>query len=86
MRDNKRLFGRKVVVKTWRKCGNGAIGSGRKGQTGKRGIVYQLDRHGKQTELTRHDAPTFKELSKKLFGTGLIPRNISIKSSGETVF
>lgn len=79
-------LGRKVVVKTHRKFGNGAKGSGRKGQTGKRGIIYQLNVDNTVTELVRLDEPTFKALSKKLFGSGFIPPNVSINPNGETTF
>lgn len=85
MREREKI-GRKVVVKTHRKHGNGAKGGGRKGQTGKRGIIYQLDPGGTQTELARFDRPTFKALSRALFDSGLVPSHVSIKSNGETVF
>lgn len=85
MREKEQL-GRKVVVKAYRKHGNGAIGSDRKGQSGKRGIIYELNGENGEKELIRFERPTFKALSKMLFGTGLIPRHVSIKSSGETVF
>jgi hypothetical protein len=85
MRDRE-LLGRKVVVKTWRKKGNGAIGSDRKNSSGKMGIIYQVDDQGKKSELARCTGTTFKDLSRKLFSTGFIPRCISISSSGETIF
>lgn len=79
-------IGRKVVVKPYRKHGNGAKGGGRKGKTGKRGIIYELGPDGQYAELTRFEEPTFKALSRQLFGSGLIPRCVSINSSGETLF
>jgi len=78
-------LGRKVVVKTHRKHGNGAVGGGRKNSTGKRGIIYGI-KGDKEVELTRCDASTFRELKRKLYETGYIPRNVSISSSGETAF
>jgi hypothetical protein len=84
MKDSKTL-GRKVIVKTWRKKGNGAVGGGRKNNSGKVGIIYQVSDQGEK-ELTRCKGSTFKDLSRKLFDTGFIPRNVSISSSGETLF
>jgi DNA-binding PadR family transcriptional regulator len=79
------VLGRKVVVKTWRKKGNGAIGGGRKNNSGKMGIIYQVSDQGEE-ELARCKGSTFKDLSRKLFDTGFIPRNVAISSSGETLF
>jgi hypothetical protein len=78
-------LGRKIVVKPYRKHGNGAKGGGRKGRTGKRGIIYQIELAG-QTELARFEKPTFRALSRELFASGLIPRYVSINKSGETLF
>lgn len=79
-------LGRKVIIKTHRKFGNGAKGGGRKGQTGKRGIIYKICEDGTEAELACIDESTFKTLSKKLFATGLIPRHVAINSSGETLY
>lgn len=85
MREEDRL-GRKVVIRTHRKYGNGAKGGGRKGETGKRGTIYQIGPDGKQTVLARNKGTTFKDLAKKLFKTGFIPRHVAINPSGATFF
>ena len=79
-------LGRKVVVKAYRKHGNGAKGGGRKGQTGKKGSIYQLGNDGNCTKLATCEEPNFTELSKKLFATNFIPRHVRINSNGETHF
>ncbi|OGZ17006.1 MAG: hypothetical protein A2494_00765 [Candidatus Lloydbacteria bacterium RIFOXYC12_FULL_46_25] len=84
--EERKQLGRKVVIKTHRKHGNGAKGGGRKGQTGKRGIIYHIAGDGTQTELLREEGPTFKDLSKKLFKSGFIPRDVAINPSGTTFF
>lgn len=85
MSDDQKLH-RVIVVKPYRKHGNGAIGGGRKGQTGKRGIIYQCDERGNRQELARYEQPTFRALSQKLFATGHVPRHIAIKQKGDTYF
>ncbi len=85
MEERVRL-GMKVVITTYRKHGNGAKGSGRKGQSGKRGIIYHMADDGTKKKLAKAEEPTFKELSKKLFDTGLIPRDVTINRSGTTEF
>lgn len=79
-------LGMKVVITTYRKHGNGAKGSCRKGQSGKRGFIYRIEEDGTETELLKAECPTFKELSKQLFKTRLIPRDITINRSGVTLF
>ena len=78
-------LGRLIVVKTKRKS-NGAVGSGRKNNTGKVGTIYQLDERGNKTELAQRAGTTFRELSKKLHATGFIPRDVAINSRGKTEF
>lgn len=85
-RETPAPLGRRVVVKSYRKFGNGAIGGGRKGQTGKMGIIYQIDELGNKLELARHEQPTFTALSQKLFDTKYIPRYVAIKKNGVTDF
>lgn len=85
MEERKKL-GRKVVVKPYRKHGNGGFGGGRKGQTGKRGIIYEVTQDKKPEELMRFEEPTFGALKKKLFGPGGIPTYVTINKSGETVY
>jgi hypothetical protein len=84
--QDKAKVGRKVVVKPYRKHGNGGFGGGRKGQTGKRGIIYEVVEDKEPQELMRFEEPTFGALKKKLFGPGCVPTYVTINKSGETVF
>ncbi len=83
---------RVVVIKSWRKHGNGAKGGGRQGSTGKKGQIFQVATDGTRTALKlSKDADTltgatFADLSRKLRGTGLIPRHVALNSRGDTHF
>lgn len=79
-------LGRTIVVKSYRKSGNGAVGGGRKGNSGKKGTIYGTDESGKEVILAQCRAPTFRELSRELFATKLVPSGISIQRKGETRF
>lgn len=81
-------IGRVVVVKTHRKEGNGAKGGGRKGNTGKKGIIYDLAPDGSYVEppLAERKGGTFTELKKELRSTRLIPPHVALNKCGETVF
>ena len=70
---------RVIVVKAQRKS-NGAVGSRRKGNTGKKGTVYQLDVDGKthKEALTTQEGATLKDLSHNLRKTGLVPQYVTI--------
>ena len=84
MRD-KEALGRVVVIGTQRK-GNGAVGGGRKGKSGKKGVIYQLDNKGQRTELGRASGSTMKDLSRNLRATGHIPQYVTLNNYGETSF
>ena len=86
MGTERHVFSRLVVVKPYRKCGNGAKGGGRKGNSGKRGTIYSLAEGGARTELASADGTTFTDLSRKLRATGFIPEHVSLNKSGETHF
>ncbi len=79
---------RVVIIKPYRKSGNGAIGGGRKGNSGKRGVIYALAADGTHIEpaLASATGPTMTSLSRILRKTGFIPEHVSINSSGETYF
>jgi hypothetical protein len=79
------LLNRVVVVKPWRKHGNGAKGGGRQGTSGKKGTIFQLE-NGTQTELKTETGSTFTDLSRKLRSSGLIPQHVALNKSGETRF
>lgn len=84
MRERAKL-GRIVTITAKRK-GNGAKGGGRKGSSGKKGVIYQVDEDGKKTELARASGATLKELSRELRKTGLIPEYVSLNSKGDTSY
>lgn len=79
-------LGRKIVIKTDRKEGNGGKGGGRKGNTGKKAIVSAIDEHGVATELIRCKGGTFTELKKNLYNSGFVPRYVDIRKGQETMF
>ncbi len=84
MQDKEKLD-RVVRITTVRKS-NGAVGSTRKGNSGKKGIIYQVDAMGVRTELAKANEGTFKALSKELRKTGYIPNYVTLNSNGETSF
>jgi hypothetical protein len=75
--------GRTITVSPYRKSGNGAVGSGRQQNSGKRGVVTQKSDDGTSLVVIKTEAPTFRELSKKLHGLG-VPNHVSINKNGET--
>lgn len=79
-------LGRKIVIKTDRKEGNGAKGGGRKGNTGKKATVYQVDNGGAPIELAECRGSTFTDLKRNLYKTGFVPNYVEIKKSEETLF
>ncbi len=86
MGTERHVFSRIVVVKPYRKSGNGAKGGGRKCNSGKLGTIYSLAQGGARTELAKAEGATFIDLSRKLRGTGLIPQHVTLNKSGETHF
>ncbi len=86
MGTERHVFSRVVVVKPYRKSGNGAKGGGRKDNSGKLGTIYSLGGDGTRTELAKADGTTFTDLSRKLRGTGFIPQHVTLNKSGETHF
>lgn len=79
-------LGRKIIIKTDRKEGNGGKGGGRKGNTGKKAIIFQIDSAGKEKELARCKGSTFTDLKRNLHKTGLVPNYVDIKKGTETLF
>mgnify|MGYP001764475076 CR=1 FL=1 len=76
-------LGRVIVIKTARKS-NGAVGSRRKGNSGKTGWIYAIEPNGKRKELACVDGSTFSDVSKKLRETSLVPTWVAIKSHEDT--
>lgn len=75
--------GRTITISPYRKSGNGAVGSGRKNNSGKRGVVTQADAGGNRVVVIKTEAPTFCELSKQLHSLG-VPSHVSINKKSET--
>ena len=76
---------RTITISPYRKNGNGAVGSGRQNNSGKRGVVTQADEVGNSVVVIKTEAPTFRELSKQLHGLG-VPNHVSINKNGETYY
>jgi len=86
MGTERTLLNRIVVIKTWRKHGNGAKGGGRQGSSGKQGTIFQMESDGTRTELATESEGTFTNLSRKLRKSGFIPQHVALNKSGETRF
>jgi len=52
----------------------------------KTGLIIHVFPDGREEEVVRETATTFKSLSKKLRSTGLIPTHVTIKKYGTTIF
>ena len=79
---------RVVIIKPYRKSGNGAKGGGRKGNSGKRGVIYDLGADGTHIEpaLLSATGTTMASLSRVLRKSGFIPEYVALNKSGETHF
>jgi hypothetical protein len=77
--------GRTLVIKAKRKS-NGAVGSDRKNNTGKVGIVYDTTNPGRWTEVGRVEGATFKDLCGNLRTAKLVPVHVTIDKRGDTSF
>lgn len=90
------IFNRVVVIKPWRKHGNGAKGGGRQGSTGKKGQIFQVASDGTRTPVVLSTVDgedvfvltgsTGKDVSRKIRNTGLIPQHVAINEHGETSY
>lgn len=79
------VLGYTLVIKSKRKS-NGAVGSDRKNNTGKVGIVYQANGDGRHTEVGRAEGATFKDLCGNLRSQKLVPVSVTINKRGNTSF
>ena len=79
---------RVVIIKPYRKNGNGAMGGGRKGNSGKRGVIYDLAADGTHIEpaLLSATGTTMASLSRVLRKSGFIPEYVALNKSGKTYF
>lgn len=80
------ILNRIVIIKPWRKHGNGAKGGGRQGTSGKKGTIFQIEHDGSQSELGCETGSSFTDLSRKLRRSGFIPQYVALNKSGETRF
>ncbi len=76
-----------VVMKSWRKHGNGAKGGGRQGSTGKKCSLFKLDAKGNRELVASTEGSTAKAVTKELrTANKIIPPYVTINQSGETFF
>ena len=83
-----------VITSGWRKHGNGGVGGGRQGSTGKKGQIFEVAKDGTRTaldlehgkEVFELTGTTFKDLSRKLRATGLIPPHVAIDKKEDTSY
>jgi hypothetical protein len=83
--EEKPKLNRVIKVTTFRKS-NGAVGSKRKNNTGKRATIYQKIIGGNELIVFATEKPNFRELSRDLHGRGGVPQHVSINKNGETHF
>jgi hypothetical protein len=83
----RKTLGYVIVTKPWRKGGNGPIGSGRKGGTGKRCTLYKIEADGSRIYVDSEEGPTATATLKLLrLRQRIIPTYVAIKGHGETFF
>lgn len=81
------VLGYVIVMKSWRKGGNGPIGSGRLDGTGKRCQLYKVAEDGGRELVVEITGPTSKEVLRRLRSTNrFIPPHVAVKHYGETHF
>jgi hypothetical protein len=81
------MKGRVIVVKPYRKAGNGAKGGGRTGVSGKRGFVYVINPENKErTLVAQAEGATFSDMCRHLRSATQIPMHVTIQKKGETYF
>lgn len=87
MGTHREMLGYVVVMKPWRKHGNGAKGGGRQASTGKKCTLYKLDDRGNRELVASVEGSTAKAVAKELrVANKFIPPHVSINQSGETFF
>jgi len=81
------VLGYVVVVKPYRKHGNGAKGGGRLGSTGKKCSLYKIGEAGSRELVASTEGPTAKAVVKELRSTTkIIPQYVAVNHNGETFF
>lgn len=87
MGTDRAVLGYVIEMKPWRKGGNGPIGSGRLGGTGKRCKLYKVAKDGTRELIETVDESTAKHAVAKLRSkTGLPPTHVTVNGHGETSF
>ena len=85
MGRQREVLGRVVVVKSYRKHGNGAIGSGRKQSTGKRVFVYKVHDDGTRELIGSAEEPTLAAAMKPLRAAQLVPTWVTVKNNSDEI-
>ncbi len=78
-------LGRTITIRAKRKS-NGAVGSDRKNNTGKVATICAIGNNGNQTELAKVEGANFREVSRALRKTGLVPTHVAINHHGKTQY
>ncbi len=87
MGTERSVLGYVVVVKPYRKHGNGAKGGGRLGSTGKKSSLYKINSAGVRELVASTEGATAKAVLKDLRSTTrIIPQYVAISHNGETFF
>ena len=87
MGTERAILGYVIVMKPWRKHGNGAKGSGRLGGTGKKCQLYKVKEDGTRELVETVEGSTAKDAIAKLRNkTGLPPTHVTVNGHGETSF
>lgn len=88
MGTRREVLGYVIVVRPYRKLGNGAKGGGRQGSSGKRCSLFKINDKTQKRELVVETAGgTAAEALRRLReSTRVIPTYVSISGHGETYF
>lgn len=87
MGTERSVLGYVVVVKPYRKHGNGAVGGGRKGSSGKKCFLYKLSSTGARELVASAEGPTAKAVVRELrVVSKVIPQHVAVSHTGETFF
>jgi hypothetical protein len=81
------MLGYVVVVKPYRKHGNGAKGGGRQESTGKKCSLFKINEGWHRELVASTVQPTAKAAVKEIrSSTRVIPQHVAINHNGETYF
>ena len=87
MGTERSVLGYVVVMKPYRKHGNGAKGSGRLGNSGKKCFLYKINTAGSRELIASAEGTTAKAVLKEIRSTTkIIPQYVAVSHNGETFF